>query len=153
MAPPPGHAPALSRAIALQELLNSCYCYSVEVNLHFNATKSFCVAFTPKHYTLSLPPLFVNTLPTMYTDSIKYLGYTFTSTCNNYDDVDTLKQMRILYCRSNIVRLLISAVGQYYLSYVEGFALYSSVLISGQIIRKLPFQRYELHITASIGKS
>ena len=35
--------------------------YSVEVNLNFNATKSFCVAFIPKLYKLSLPPLFMNT--------------------------------------------------------------------------------------------
>ena len=47
-------------AIALQELLNICYRYSVEVNLNFNVTKSFCVDFTPKHYKLSLPPLFMN---------------------------------------------------------------------------------------------
>ena len=53
-------------AIALQELLNICYRYSVEVNLNFNATKSFCVAFTPKHYKLSLPPLFMNISPIMY---------------------------------------------------------------------------------------
>ena len=40
----------------------------------------------------------------MYTDSIKYLGFTFTS--NNCDDADILKQMRMLYCRSNrLVRL------------------------------------------------
>ena len=91
-------------AIALQELLNICYRYSVEVNLNFNSTKSFCVAFTPKHYKLSLPPLFMNSLPIMYTDSIKYLGFTFTS--NNCDDADILKQMRMLYCRSNrLVRL------------------------------------------------
>ena len=95
-------------AIARQELLEICYRYSVEVNLNFNATKFFCVAFnafTPKHYTIVLPPLFMNTLPIMYTDSIKYLGFTFT--INNCDDADILKQMRMLYCRSN---LLISAV-------------------------------------------
>ena len=91
-------------AIALQELLNICYRYSVEVNLNFNATMSFCVAFTPKHYKLSLPPLFMNISPIMYTDSIKYLGFTFTS--NHCDDADILKQMRMLYCRSNrLVRL------------------------------------------------
>ena len=91
-------------AIALQELLNICYRYSVEVNLNFNATKSFCVASTPKHYKLSLPPLFMNISPIMYTDSIKYLGFTFTS--NHCDDADILKQMRMLYCRSNrLVRL------------------------------------------------
>ena len=84
--------------------VNICYRYSVEVNLNFNTTKSFCVAFTPKHYKLSLPPLFMNISPIMYTDSIKYLGFTFTS--NNCDDADILKQMRMLYCRSNrLVRL------------------------------------------------
>ena len=138
-------------AIALQELLNICYRYSVEVNLNFNAKKSFCVAFTPKHYKLSLSPLFMNTLPIMYTDSIKYLGFTFTS--NNCDDADIWKQMRMLHSRSNRLDYLISAVNQFYLSYVEVIELYFIVLISGQIIRKLPFQRYELHITTSIGRS
>ena len=54
--------------------------------LNFNATKSFCVAFTPKHYKLSLPPLFMNISPIMYIDSIKYLGFTFTS--NHCDDAE-----------------------------------------------------------------
>ena len=36
---------------------------------------------------------------------------------------------------------------------IEVFALYSTVHISGQIIRKLLFPRYELHITTSIGRS
>ena len=41
----------------------------------------------------------MNSLPIKYTDSIKYLGFTFTS--NKCDDADILKQMRMLYCRSN----------------------------------------------------
>ena len=46
----------------------------------------------------------MNSLPIMYTDSINYLGFTFTG--NNCDDADILKQMRMLYCRSNrLVRL------------------------------------------------
>ena len=46
----------------------------------------------------------MNSLPIMYTNSIKYLGYTFTS--NNCDDADILKEIRMLYCRSNrLVRL------------------------------------------------
>ena len=74
-------------AIALQELINVCYQYSNEIDLNFNATKSFCVAFTPKCYKLVLPSLFMNSLPILYTDSIKYLGF-------------------MLYCRSNrLVRL------------------------------------------------
>ena len=77
---------------------------SNEIDLNFNATKSFCVAFTLKHYKLLLPSLFMNSLPILYADSIKYLGFIFTS--NNCDDSDILKQMRMLYCRSNrLVRL------------------------------------------------
>ena len=41
----------------------------------------------------------MNTLPIMYNDSIKYLGFTYTS--NNCDNADILKQMRMLYCRSS----------------------------------------------------
>ena len=58
-------------AIALQELINVCYRYSNEIDLNFNATKSFCVAFTPNHYNLLLPSLFMNSLPSLYADSIK----------------------------------------------------------------------------------
>ena len=105
--------------IALQELINVCYQYCNEIDLNFNTTKSFCVAFTPKHYKLLLPSLFMNPLPILYADSIiqlllvkikpkyliiKYLGFIFTS--NNCDDSDILKQMRMLYYRSNhLVRL------------------------------------------------
>ena len=78
--------------------------YSNEIDLNFNATKSYCVAFTPKHYKLLLLSLFLNSLPILYADSIKYLGFIFTS--NSSDDSDILKQMRMLYCRSNrLVRL------------------------------------------------
>ena len=46
----------------------------------------------------------MNTLPIMYTDFIKYLGFTFIG--NDCDDADILKQMRMLYCRFNrLVRL------------------------------------------------
>ena len=86
-------------AIALQELIGLCYEYSVDIDLNFNATKSYCVAFTPKLYKLALPSLHINHLPISYTDSIKYLGYIFTS--DNSDDAEMLRQMRLLYCRSN----------------------------------------------------
>ena len=91
-------------AIALQELINICCLYSIEIDLNFNATKSYCMIFTPRNYKRFIPPLYLNKLPVLYTDSIKYLGYTFSS--NNCDDNDMLKQMRMLYCRSNrLVRL------------------------------------------------
>ena len=65
--------------------------------MNVNVTKSFCVAFTPKHYRLLLLSLFMNSLPILYADSVKYLGFIITS--NNCDDSDILKQMRMLYCR------------------------------------------------------
>ena len=80
-------------AIALQELTDLCYEYSVDIDLNFNATKSYCVAFTPKLYKLALPSLHINHLPISYTDSIKYLsilGYIFTS--DNSDDAEMLRQ-------------------------------------------------------------
>ena len=50
-------------AIALQELIGLCYEYSVDIDLNFNATKSYSVAFTPKLYKLALPSLHINHLP------------------------------------------------------------------------------------------
>ena len=47
----------------------------------------------------SLPSLHINQLPYSYTDSIKYIRYKFTS--DNSDDAEMLRQMRLLYCRSN----------------------------------------------------
>ena len=93
-------------AIALQELINICCVYSIEIDLNFNATKSYCMIFTPRNYKRFIPPHYLNKLPVLYTDSIKYVGYTFSSTCNIWDDNDMLKLMQMLYCRSKrLVRL------------------------------------------------
>ena len=91
-------------AIALQELLHICHNYSISVDVNFNALKSFCIAFTPKPFKLSLPQVTINSAHIAYTDSIKYLGFTFA--CSHKDDNDILRQMRMLYARSNrLVRL------------------------------------------------
>ena len=60
-------------AIPLQELSNICHCYSITVYLNFNALKSFCFAFTPKLYKLSLPYLYINKLPSSVYIFILYL--------------------------------------------------------------------------------
>ena len=87
----------------------------------------------------------MNTLPIMYTDSIKYLCFAFTS--NNCDDADILKKMRMLYSRSNrLVRLFNKCSKPGLHALCRSFALYSIVLISGQIVRNLHFPRYELRI-------
>ena len=50
------------------------------------------MTFTPKLYKLTLPSLHINSLPILYTDTIKYLGYIFSK---NNDDAEMLRQMRL----------------------------------------------------------
>ena len=80
-------------AIALHKLINICCLYSIEIDIKSNATKFYCMIFTPRNYKLFIPQLYSNKLPVLYADFIKYLGYIFSS--NNCDDNDMLKQMRM----------------------------------------------------------
>ena len=91
-------------AVVLQELLHICHNYSISVEVNFDAWKFFRIAFSPKPFKLSLPKLTMNSVHIPYTDSNKYLGFTFAS--SHKDDNDMLRQMRMLYARSNrLVRL------------------------------------------------
>ena len=100
-------------AIALHELINLCYEYSIGIDMNFNTLKSYCIAFTPKLYKLTLPSLHISSLPISYTDSIKYLGYMFSS--NNSDDNEMLRQMRLLYCISNRLFRMFNKCGKHVL--------------------------------------
>ena len=64
---------------ALQELIDICYDFSVQNDLSFNSSKSYCMVFKPKSYKLSCPRLFMDNQLLKYTDDIKYLGFTFSS--------------------------------------------------------------------------
>ena len=83
---------------ALQKLINICYDFSVQNNLIFNSSKSFCKVFKPRLYKLSCPTFYMNNGKLDYTDSIKYLSFPFSS--DKKDDNDMLRQMRILYTKS-----------------------------------------------------
>ena len=74
-------------AIAPQELLHICHNYSISVDVNFNILKSFCIAFTPKPLKLSLPQVAINSAYSPYTDSIKYLGFTFASRHKDDNDI------------------------------------------------------------------
>ena len=52
--------------------------------------KSFCFAFTPRLFKLSLPLLHINNILISYVDSVKYLGFTFAGA--QKDDNDMLRQ-------------------------------------------------------------
>ena len=67
---------------ALQELIDICYDFSVQNDLSFNSSKSYCMVFKPKSYKLSYPRLYMDNQLLTYTDDIKlfkYLGFTFSS--------------------------------------------------------------------------
>ena len=84
---------------ALQELINICYDFSVRNDLSFNSSKSYCMVFKPKSYKLSCPLLYMDSQVLKYADNVKYLGFTFSS--DQKDDNDILRQLRMLYTKSN----------------------------------------------------
>ena len=137
--------------IALQELIGLCYEYSVDIDLNFNATKSYCVAFTPKLYKLALPSLHINHLPISYTDSIKYLGYIFTS--DNSDDAEMLRQMRLLYCRSNrLIRMFNKCSQNVLIELCRSFCTTFYCPYFWTQHKKLHFLSFELHTIMCIVK-
>ena len=81
---------------ALQELINIYNDFSVRNDLSFNSSKSYCMVFKPKSYKLC-PLLYMDSQVLKYAD--KYLGFTFSS--DQKDDNDILRQLRMLYTKSN----------------------------------------------------
>ena len=57
------------------------------------------MVFKPRLYKLSWPTFYINTANLDCTDSITYLDFTFSS--DKKVDNDMLRQMRILYTKSN----------------------------------------------------
>ena len=93
----------------------------------YNALRSFCVVFTPKLFKLRFSKLNINAALILYTDFIKYQGFTFKNS-HKYDN-KMLRQMRILYERSNrlvfhscsrnvLIELGRSFCGSFYCSYL-----------------------------------
>ena len=82
-------------AIALQELLNICHRYSIAVDVYFSPLKSFCIGFTPNLFKLSLTKININSTHIPYTDSSKYLGFTFTSSHKDDNDNNTSNENTI----------------------------------------------------------
>ena len=73
-------------------------------NLSFNSSKSFCMVFNLILYKLSCLSLYMSTEKFEYTNSTKYLRFTFSS--DKKDDNHMLRPLRILYTKSNrILRL------------------------------------------------
>ena len=92
------------RAIALQKMLNLCYEFSLPNDIIFNPMKSQCMVFKPNRFKLYCPAVYLNGNIIDYVEKTKYLGYMFTN--DKQDDVEMLRQLRLLYMRSNkIIRM------------------------------------------------
>ena len=87
-------------AIALQKMLNLCYEFSLSTDIIFNPTKSQCMVFKPNRFKLYCPAVYLNGNIIDYVEKTKYLGYVFTN--DKQDDVEMLRQLRLLYMRSYI---------------------------------------------------
>ena len=77
--------------------------YILICNLYLCLIKVLFIVIV-KPFKLSLPQMTINSAHNPYTDSIKYLGFTFAS--SHKDDNDILRQMRMLYARLNRLVML-----------------------------------------------
>ena len=58
-----------------------------------------CTVFKPKAYKLYLPTVFIGSDALKFINESKYLGFIFSD--SKSDDCDMLRQMRLLYAKSN----------------------------------------------------
>ena len=86
-------------ASAMQSLLDVCYEYGTDNDILFNPIKSVCTVFKPKAYKRFTPTVFIGDDALKFTKEAKYLGFTFND--SKCDDSDMLRQMRLLYAKSN----------------------------------------------------
>ena len=134
---------------ALQKLINICYCFSVQNNLltllcHFVWCVNLdCINYCFLRFIWTLRCLII----LIY--SIKYLGFTFSS--DKKDDNDMLRQMRILYTKSNrLFRLFHCCLTDVKLPLVCGYYACYYLSFYGLIIRSLLTVKLELLLTMSI---
>ena len=80
-------------------LLDVCYEYGTDNDILFNPIKSVCTVFKPKAYKRFTPTVFIGDDALKFTKEAKYLGFTFND--SKCDDSDMLRQMRLLYAKSN----------------------------------------------------
>ena len=86
-------------ATAMQCMLDICYNYGLDNDVLFNPLKSVCMLFKPKEHKLYRSNIMIGTEVLKYVDNIKYLGIILCETLK--DDEDMIRQMRLLYAKSN----------------------------------------------------
>ena len=121
-------------AIALQKMLNLCYEFSLSNDIIFNPIKSQCMVFKPNRFKLYCPAVYLNGNTIDYVEKTKYLGYMFTN--DKQDDVEMLRQLRLLYMRSNkIIRMFYFCTIDVKLELLGAFVRRFTAAIYGQGIK------------------
>ena len=134
-------------AIALQKMLNLCYEFSLSNDIIFNPIKSQCMVFKPNRFKLYCPAVYLNGNIIDYVEKTKYLGYMFTN--DKQDDVEMLRQLRLLYMRSNkIIRMFYFCTIDVKLELFRSFctSFYCSYLWTGY--KKSTFNRLRVVISS-----
>lgn len=86
----------------LRDLLDRCTKVAIDLRIKFNATKSFCMRFTPKRYeNIPVPEMYLSGSVIEFISSIKYLGHIIDKDLN--DTLDMEKTKRNIYIRGNIL--------------------------------------------------
>ena len=131
-------------ASAMQTLLDVCYEYGIDNDILFNPIKSVCTVFKPKAYKLYLPTVFIGSDALKFITESKYLGFTFSD--SKSDDCDMLRQMRLLYAKSNnYYGHLVIVLRMSRLPYFKVIAQHCIVRICGMITKNQHLAKFVLH--------
>ena len=95
-------------ANAIQCMLDISYRFSLDNDVLFNPLKSVYMLFKPKGFKLYGPNIMIAIEVLKYVDNTKYLGITFCETLNK----DIIRQMRLLYAKSNKLLLFFLVIVQ-----------------------------------------
>ena len=103
-----------------------------------------CTVFKPKAYKLYLPTVFIGSDALKFIKESKYLGFTFSD--SKSDDCDMLRQMRLLYAKSNkLLRHLVIVLRMSRLPYFKVIAQHCIVRICGMITKNQHLAKFVLH--------
>ena len=91
----------VSSVKALQLLLHGCEKFAHINNINFKLDKTKCMNFLPNSFKGKISQVFLNEVKFSYTNSVRYLGVTFTSQLNDNNKIK--QQCRSISAESNSI--------------------------------------------------
>ena len=135
----------------MQSLLDVCYEYGTDNDILFNPIKSVCTVFKPKAYKRFTPKVFIGDDALKFTRETKYSGFTFND--SKCDDSDLLRQMRLLYAKSNtLLRTFSYCSSDIKVTPFQSYCTALYVFFCGTIIKCLHLVKFVSRLTMLIKK-